>query len=98
MRVIETEMMNAVLKNREWSKDNTLVRPYTDERNGEVRLFGNLIATFDWHSVYVVEQTFKRFPTRTTASRLNALGLSVNYGSRNCAIHRHSVVIGDQRL
>jgi hypothetical protein len=78
MRAIEKQMCEAVKERRTWGLDNTRVQNM-DGINMAVYLFGNHIADVNTmtNEVKVNEQTFARFPTRTTKSRLRALGADV---------------------
>jgi len=71
MRVIEVEMVQAVLDRKNWAKDNTRV----EVKDGvvEVYLFGNHIADIVDKEVKTNQQTLARWPTRTTKSRIRAL-------------------------
>ena len=90
MRVIEKEMNRAIAQGKHWAKDNTQVvidtvlgeAPEEDFRVANVYLHGHEIATvFDmgtptqWYSVN--RNTLRAWPTRTTMSRLRALGVDV---------------------
>lgn len=85
MRKIEREMVAAVESLTDWSKDNTAVRTYTHDGErfwSEVYLHGNRIATVDTlkcgANVYRPHITnLLKWPTRTTMSRLRALGFDV---------------------
>lgn len=84
MRKIEEQMLEAIRKGVNWQSSNMMVRV---EKPGvcAVYLFGNHIA--DVRTYYGVMQdvslndvkpdpdTFRRWPTRTTKSRLRALGV-----------------------
>jgi len=85
MRQIEKEMLNAIANGRDWGKDNTTVaidpgafRSY----HADVYLHGNHIAMVhinmagDFQLTVNVE-TLGDYPTRTTMSRLRALGVDV---------------------
>lgn len=76
MRQIEKEMLDAVESGREWSKDNTAV---TMPLLGRLFVFlhGHHIATVDRLKVTPNVQTLREWPTRTTMSRLRALGVDV---------------------
>jgi hypothetical protein len=88
MRLIETEMLEAINEGRDWSKDNTSVH-ITCRNEGrywaEVRLHGHTIADIrcvnkkdtrrTW--TYPETTTLQQWPTRTTMSRLRALGVDV---------------------
>lgn len=71
MRVIEVEMVQAVLDRKNWAKDNTRV----EVKDGvvEVYLFGNHIADIVDKEVKTNQHTLARWPTRTTKSRIRAL-------------------------
>ena len=85
MRKIEKEMMAAIDGGRDWAKDNTAVlvtrcgyRRYT----ADVYLFGNHIADVFCNMAGDVKvspnvDTLREHPTRTTMSRLRALGVDV---------------------
>jgi hypothetical protein len=85
MRKIEREMLEAISNKSNWHKGNTQVisqqcwsramRPWSS-----IFLHGNHIATW-WHDdkrLDVNTDTFKEWPTTTTRSRLNALGVVAN--------------------
>ena len=78
MRKIEQEMLNAIKARRTWSSSNTqVVKGDTDILS--VRLHGNTIAWVQPDgTVEVNEATFYNWPTRTTASRLRALGVTAS--------------------
>ena len=94
MRKIESEMIKAIREKRDWKSGNTEV-VQVRARNGinyaDIYLHGNHIATAhpdSWDSrpwAYANTGTFKEWPTRTTRSRLRALG--VNASIKNyCAV------------
>ena len=85
MRLIETEMLEAVRDGRDWSKNNTRVEVESGDCIqfiANVYLHNHLIAVV-WHRkgcddvVTVSEETLRNWPTRTTMSRLRALGVDV---------------------
>ena len=83
MRLIEKEMLAAIKYGRDWSKDNTRVVVDPDYREfTDVYLHGHHIAEIfrgegcDDH-VHVNRDTLRQWPTRTTLSRLRALGVNV---------------------
>lgn len=88
MRKIEAEMVKAVRERRNWAKDNTRVFVTYDKNSGEVdwmcvELHGNALVRWlpdpDGYLVgRVVLDTVNAYPTRTTVSRLNALGFRCN--------------------
>ena len=86
MRKIESEMVNNVMTGRNWSQANTRVQRFASLTSSgcDVYLHGHLIATV-WNacdgrerwSVVVNKDTLRDWPTRTTMSRLRALGVDV---------------------
>lgn len=75
MRKIEQSMNRAIASGRDWANANTRVE-HTAEGSALVYLHGNHIATIRSDgSVYANPYTFASWPTRTTASRLRALGV-----------------------
>lgn len=71
MRQIEREMNNALKTNVGWSRGNTCVTA-----DGIVYLHGNRIAYRDPTGTLVMDlETYRRWPTVTTRSRLRALGI-----------------------
>lgn len=84
MRVIEKEMLEAIKHGRDWSKDNTRVESSAGYRSyvADVYLHGNHIAEVLCRMgcddiVKPNVDTLLRWPTRTTMSRLRALGVDV---------------------
>ena len=84
MRKIEQQMVNAVNNRRPWSGGNTQVSWDVNDSEsravGQVHLYGHLIAWLEQHDGNIVvvpqESTFRNWPTRTTRSRLVALGVN----------------------
>ena len=84
MRLIETEMNEAIKHGRDWAKDNTRVEVDAGYRTyfADVYLHGHHIAEV-WcrmgcdDVVKVSVDTLRNWPTRTTMSRLRALGVDV---------------------
>ena len=85
MRKIEKEMLAAINGGRDWSKDNTTVtidRGAFRSYHADVYLHGNHIA-YVWcrmgmpNRVVANVETLAAYPTRTTMSRLRALGVDV---------------------
>lgn len=86
MRKIENQMLAAIAKRTNWKNDNTAVFYISAGESGnphggrsEVFLHGNHIADY-WHDSDTLEvntRTFKQWPSRTTKSRLRALGASI---------------------
>lgn len=94
MRKIEKSMVAAIKAKRGWSSGNTRVvyEPaitlphHVRAENSRVFLYGNHIATI-FHDKELSERypngvvnqlTFKRWPSRTTCSRLRALGIGAH--------------------
>lgn len=85
MRVIEKEMLEAIKHGRDWSKDNTRVEAHRGAYRSydvDVYLHGHHIAEVLCRMgcddrVHVNQTTLKNWPTRTTMSRLRALGVDV---------------------
>lgn len=83
MRKIEEEMILAINDDRDWMKDNTLVvvsdhigNPYL---KATVYLHNNEIAeVLPDGTVEPAKDTFSRWPTCTTRSRLRALGVDAS--------------------
>lgn len=75
MRIIELEMNNAIKRGIDWRKDNTRV---THTGFGAaVYLHGNHIASVFRGVAHANKRTLLQYPTRTTMSRLRALGVDV---------------------
>lgn len=76
MRKIEFEMCLAASRHRKWQSGNTAVVPI-DDTNVAIYLHGNEIATVnsDTGFTMVNHVTLLKWPTRTTKSRLRALGV-----------------------
>jgi hypothetical protein len=85
MRKIEMNMNAAVMLGRDWSEANTSTKKiYGADAKVSVYLHGNHIATVwgachgrDQWTVEVNTRTLGEYPTRTTMSRLRALGVDV---------------------
>lgn len=83
MRKIEYGMRKAIAECRDWKSGNTEVVACTSSNTCDVYLHGNHIAhlparsTQDPRSVAVNVSTLRKYPTRTTVSRLRALGADV---------------------
>ena len=78
MRKIEQQMLAAIKAGRNWESGNTRV-----EKDGPfmlVYLHGNLIAKHETNDqfTYFCPQAFIDRPTRTTVSRLRALGIGAS--------------------
>ena len=87
MRKIELEMVHNITSGQNWSKANTAITRAEHEYESimGVYLHGNHIATIigaahgrDEWLVDVNTRTLRTFPTRTTMSRLRALGVDVH--------------------
>jgi hypothetical protein len=84
MRQIETDMLEAIKHGQDWRKDNTRVDIYSSYRSyfADIYLHGNHIAEIICRmgcddKVKPNVDTLKAYPTRTTMSRLRALGVDV---------------------
>jgi len=85
MRLIEKEMLEAIKNGRDWYKDNTCVEVDASYRSyfADIYLHGNHIAEvvcrmgMDDLVVKPNVDTLLKYPTRTTMSRLRALGVDV---------------------
>lgn len=80
MRKIEREMLGAIHSGKNWKGGNTMVIHYYTAtglvpRATDILLHGNPIATVSRGRVYVNDTVFFAYPTRTTVSRLKALGI-----------------------
>ena len=78
MRKIEQEMNEAIANGNNWQKDNTAIifTRHHDELQGAVYLHNNMVAHITpGKTIVPVEETFRQYPTRTTASRLRGLGV-----------------------
>ena len=94
MRVIEKQMLAAINRGRDWSKDNTRVVVDAGYRNcfANVYLHGHHIAEVFCamgcdNRVHVNRDTLRQWPTRTTLSRLRALGVSVYTHKGEVVLH-----------
>jgi len=78
MRLIEKEMLSAVHNGYGWKKDNTEVSQARSTGGCDVFLHGHHIATVQSNGLaLVMVNTLRNWPTRTTMSRLRALGVDV---------------------
>ena len=78
MRLIEREMNAAINGGRDWSKDNTKVSQARSTGGCDVFLHGHHIASVQSNGLtLVMVNTLRNWPTRTTMSRLRALGVDV---------------------
>ena len=83
MRVIEKQMLAAINGGRDWSKDNTRVTAKRVDGMvfSDVFLHNHRIASVTmWNgkpATSVCKDTLREWPTRTTMSRLRALGVDV---------------------
>jgi hypothetical protein len=84
MRKIEQEMCKAIGQKRSWKNSNTEVEyeceldepTHARMEQAKVYLWGNHIGTFLYRDLkfHVNRATLARWPTRTTKSRIRALG------------------------
>ena len=88
MRVIEKEMLEAIKHGRDWSKDNTRVEQARSTGGCDVFLHGHHIASVQRNGLtLVMRHTLRQWPTRTTMSRLRALGVSVYTHKGEVVLH-----------
>ena len=77
MRKIEREMLRAIDNRQSFHKDNTAVVWYSADE-GAVSLHGNIIAFIESGGRLILNRIMlAQWPTRTTMSRLNAMGFHV---------------------
>ena len=74
MRKIEHEMLAALNSDKDWGKGNTSVEGYP---NRAIYLHGNCIARLECGELKIVKDTLTQYPTKTTVSRLKALGFNL---------------------
>lgn len=94
-RKIEQAMVAAINERRDWTSGNTHVEFFPEEDEqvraiSAVYLHGSLIATYH-HDTQTVEpdrDTFREWPTATTASRLRALGVHASIKNGRACIDR----------
>ena len=78
MRHIEQEMNDAISVGCGWKSANTRVEPVQSTGGVDVFLHGHHIATVQRNGLALVNvDTLRNWPTRTTMSRLRALGVDV---------------------
>ena len=81
MRKIEQQMCLAIGQKRNMWVDNTRVEYHNDAHGetAEVYLWGNHLGTYRYNQVkfFVNDETYAKWPTRTTKSRLRALGVNM---------------------
>ena len=80
MRKIEQKMVKAVQAGENFRESNTEVKfDHRSDGVGEVFLHGNRIAEVWLDGLCIPDtQTLRRWPTRTTCSRLTALGIGAH--------------------
>lgn len=85
MRKIEKQMIDAIKQRKNWQGSNTTVTHHAKDSGisfCQVMLHGNHIADI-WDAglngeMFPILDTFRNWPTRTTVSRLRALGINAN--------------------
>ena len=75
MRKVEQQMLQAIKARKNWVGGNTQVIVNIDTTKATVTLHGNHIADIVGDTVIPNRDTFARWPTSTTCSRLCALGV-----------------------
>lgn len=81
MNKLESNMINAIRNRKDWQCDNTRVAfsPAQTLGIGAVYLHGSPVAlVMSDGTMRAVRDTFNKYPTRTTASRLRALGFGAH--------------------
>lgn len=79
MKKIEKDMLAAIARWESWLNGDTQVVVHHDKGRATVYLFGNRIATVNLFGVVTPDKvTMWGFPTRTTASRMRALGFDAH--------------------
>lgn len=80
MRKIEQQLIAAIRNWKDFKLDNTIFRVTNDENLGHVYLHGNLIAIIykQGRAVLPFNDTTQRWDTRTTRSRMRALGCTMD--------------------
>ena len=81
MKKIEQEMLEAIRDKRPWEKDNTRVIYIPQIDSIGVSLHGELIARdvgYGWEIAWNTLRTTPKVHTKTTASRLRAIGFNVH--------------------
>ena len=78
MRKIETQMIQAIEANTNWTSANTCVT--LEDGISKVYLHGNLIAEIDENSLKLYDGGYQ---SNTTKSRLNALCAAFGYSGEN---------------
>jgi hypothetical protein len=75
MRKLESDMLAAIKAGRNWQSGNTQI---THQPNPSIYLHGNRIAFTcpEYDGLRCDTWVFKNWPTRTTVSRLRALGIN----------------------
>ena len=73
MRKIEKKLNQAIAQGKPFKLENT--RLDWENNTGYVFLHNNLLAVISRGEAYPIPATFSAWPTRTTASRLRALGI-----------------------
>ena len=77
MRKVEKDMLAAIKDGRNWQSGNTQVTcGGALGIRSDVFLHGNKIAETYASVAFADENTFRQYPTRTTVSRLRALGIN----------------------
>lgn len=100
MRKIEQQLQDAIRTGRNWAGGNTTVTQRPSDVPGrtlvEVSLHGNHIATLHTDTMFlrINRETFRNWPTRTTASRLHALSLISSNRPRINIIKRAACIDG----
>ena len=96
MRKIESRLLDAIKQRKDFRQSNTQYFVDRGGLTGTVLLFGNRIATVAYDderrlTIYPDRDTFSRWPSVTTCSRLRALGIQCRKGgdAQNLEAVRH---------
>ena len=90
MRTIETKMLEAVINKTNWQLDNTSVKYNAETDTSRVHLFNNHICSYHHrkdNAPRANKTVFTKYPTRTTVSRLRALGIDARVKNKQPTIN-----------
>ena len=90
MRTIETKMLEAIINKTDWQLDNTSVKYDAQTDTSRVHLFYNHICSYPHRkdkAPRVNKTVFAKYPTRTTVSRLRALGIDARVKNKQPTIN-----------
>jgi len=90
MRTIETKMLEAIINKTDWQLDNTSVKYNAETDTSRVHLFYNHICSYHHrkdNAPRANKTVFAKYPTRTTVSRLRALGIDARIKNKQPTIN-----------